>query len=246
MKRAIFPVAGLAVAGAVAMGCGGVPNDDATRLHSASVDPSGTTINLGVPAARLYFGVTNRLHVPQDRDLVTNLALSAGADIELEAATTDSSPLRFEIWQLHADKHLELLNAFDQTSGFVLTRLYAPSDGLYFVHFPAPASTRDVNIHLDCDRTSGRCTSELEPGERCFDVSTCSPGLACAPNRGACDPLVQGGTCVVPADTTACDGLPSDPVCGCDGVTYGNECLAVASGRGEKAAGACPREPPPQ
>ena len=237
MNRGTFPVVGLALASVVAMGCGGAPDNDALHAVSSSPQPSTAPIDVSAPAARLYFGLTNHIHVA--RDVVTNLNLNAGAEVEIEAATADSSPLRFELWQVHADKQVELLNAFDVESGFALTRLSAPSDGLYLVRFPAPATPRDVNVHLDCDRTTGRCTPEFEPGERCFESSTCSPGLVCAPNDGACDPSWQGGACVLAGDTTACDGLASAPVCGCDGVTYGNECLAVASGKGMKASGAC-------
>ena len=45
---------------------------------------------------------------------------------------------------------------------------------------------------------------------------------------------------MVPGDTTACDGLASDPgLRVATVVTYGNECLAVASGKGMKASSAC-------
>ena len=92
---------------------------------------------------------------------------------------------------------------------------------------------------MTCDRTSGRCTASLQPGERCFEQTACTSGLACAPNDGACTPIWYGGQCVVPGDDTACEGLPPAPVCGCDGVSYGNECLAVASGSGMRTNGAC-------
>jgi hypothetical protein len=247
MGHCFFPAAALALAGFAAVGCGGTADDDATRLLAASPgssqSPSQLSLSVDTPAERLYFNVTNHLHV--GGDVVTKLDLNAGAVVEMEVATADSSPLRFELWDVHQGGWVELLNAFDVESGFALTTFTAPSDGVFFLHFPAPSSARDVNVHLDCNRTTGRCTADLEPGERCFTTAACSPGLACAPNDGACDPIWAGGTCVVPGDETACEGLPPAPVCGCDRVTYANECVAVASGNGMKMSGACPSTPPP-
>jgi hypothetical protein len=247
MNRGFFPVAVLAMAGVVAMGCGGAPDNDATRLPGASPSqsqvPTGAPLSVNAPAERVYFGVTNHLHV--GGDVLAELSLNAGAVVEMEVATADSSPLRFEIWDAHQGGWVELVNAFDQESGFVLTTFTAASDNVFLIHFPAPSSPRDVNLHMDCNRTSGRCTPDLQPGERCFQTAACSAGLACAPNDGACDPIWYGGTCVVPGDGTACEGLPPAPVCGCDLVTYANECLAVASGKGMKTSGACSATPPP-
>jgi hypothetical protein len=241
MNGRFFLAPSLALAGVVAMGCGGASGDDASRLPGASPTespaPAKTPVSVSATSPRLYFNVTDHLHL--GGELVAQMNLNAGAVVDLEVATTDSSPLRFELWQAHAGGWIELLNAFDTQSGFVLTSFTAASDGVFLVHFPAPASARDVNVHLDCDRTSGRCTADLQPGERCFEQTACSPGLACAPTDGACDPIWYGGTCVVPGDDTACEGLPSSTVCGCDEVTYANECLAVASGKGMKNAGAC-------
>jgi len=248
MNRRFFTVAALALAGSVATGCGGAPDNDATRLPGASPPgqtqaPTQAPVDVNAPAERLYFNVTNELHV--GGDVLAELNLNAGAVVEMEVATTDSSPLRFELWQAHAGGWVELLNAFDVESGFVLTSFTAPSDGLFLVHFPAPSSPRDVNVHLDCDRTTGRCTSDLQPGEVCYEQTACSPGLACAPNDGACNPIWWGGMCVVPGNDTACEGLPPSPVCGCDGVNYANECLAVAAGKGMKTNGACAATPAP-
>jgi hypothetical protein len=246
MNRGFFLAAALATAGVTALGCGGASDDDATRLLGASpATPTQAPVSVSSPAEHLYFGVTSHLHV--GGDVLAKLNLNAGAVVEMEVATTDSSPLRFELWDAHAHQGswVELVNAFDVESGFVLTSFTAASDGTFLVHFPAPSSARDVNVHLDCNRTSGRCTADLQPGERCFEQAACSPGLACAPNDGACDPVWFGGSCVVPGDATACEGLPASPVCGCDRVTYANECLAVASGMGMKTAGACRSTLPP-
>jgi hypothetical protein len=140
------------------------------------------------------------------------------------------------------------VNAFDASAGFVLTTFSAPVDGSYLLRFPAPATPREVNLELTCQLSDGRCTSELEPGEACAQTSACAPGLLCAPSDGACAGGQAGGTCVIPGDDLACEGLPPAPVCGCDGITYGNECLAVAQGVGMRAIGPClalASSPPP-
>jgi len=243
MNRGSFAVTGLALANLAATGCGGASRDDASRLFELPAGQTGAPVGVTSTSQPLYFGVTN--HVRVAGEVLASMALEAGAKVEIEAATTDSTALRFELWQRHADGHMELYDAFDADSGFVLTSLDAPSDGTYVARFPAPASPRDVNVHLDCGRASGRCSASLQPGERCFEESACAAGLACAPSRGACDPVWWGGTCVVPGDDAACEGLPSAPVCGCDAVTYDNECRAVASGKGMKSSGACAPPPPP-
>jgi hypothetical protein len=247
MGRTISRLVLLALIGSLSVACGGAPDDDASRLlaasSTASDQPAQAPVNVSATAPHLYFGVTNHLHL--NGDLVARLDLNAGAVVEMEVATTDSSPLKFEIWDAHEGGWTELINAFDEKSGFALTTFTAASDNTFLVHFPAPASPVDVSAHLDCDRTNGRCTAELEPGEQCFEQSACSPGLACAPNDGACNPIWWGGSCVVPGDDTSCEGLAAAPVCGCDGVTYANECLAVASGKGMKTNGACVPAPPP-
>jgi hypothetical protein len=61
------------------------------------------------------------------------------------------------------------------------------------------------------------------------------------PGREFCDPpegcaIDQAGTCV-PANL-AC-GKDLAPVCGCDGVTYGNDCLRQKASIGRAHVGAC-------
>jgi hypothetical protein len=239
MNHGIFPVVALALAGVMTTGCGGASDDDALRSAGASEGAAQATIDVRAATEHLYFGPTNHLHL--GGDVLTVMDLNAGAVVQLEVATADSSPLRFELWQVHAGTpaEVDLVNAFDVESGFVLTTFSAPSDGKFLVHFPAPASPRDVSLQMNCERTTGRCTSELQPGELCYEQTSCSPGLLCAPNDGACSAIWWGGQCVIPDDDTACAGLPSSPVCGCNGITYGNECLAVASGSGMRTSGAC-------
>ncbi len=101
MNYRFFPVAALAMASFATVGCGAAADDDATRLPGASPTqsqaPSQTPVSVTAPSAHLYFNATDHLHV--SGDTVAQMTLNAGAVVEMEVATADSSPLRFELWQ---------------------------------------------------------------------------------------------------------------------------------------------------
>ncbi len=89
----------------------------------------------------------------------------------------------------------------------------------------------------ECDSTNpgeGACGGLL--GLTCADSEFCS--YAADAFCGAADAT---GTCTPKPES--CDAV-YDPVCGCDGVTYGSECEANLAGISSAAAGECD-EPPP-
>jgi len=68
-------------------------------------------------------------------------------------------------------------------------------------------------------------------------------GIACAANNYC---AMETGQCVTVADGAGvCRKKPDvcteqeDPVCGCDGVTYGNSCMAQVAGTSIATHGAC-------
>jgi cysteine-rich repeat protein len=73
----------------------------------------------------------------------------------------------------------------------------------------------------------GECTTT------CFGSGECAPGDLCGKAPGACD---SAGTCRPRPE--ACP-LVFDPVCGCDGVTYGNACEAARNGVSVAHRGEC-------
>jgi hypothetical protein len=67
----------------------------------------------------------------------------------------------------------------------------------------------------------------------CFDTNNCQPGWYCAKLR--CGDA--RGTCAIPP--RQCDEFDFGPVCGCNGITYFNDCLRQLDGVGAHNVGEC-------
>jgi Kazal-type serine protease inhibitor domain len=81
-------------------------------------------------------------------------------------------------------------------------------------------------------------TPETSPSPEACDITDpCPQAEFCELPAGACASEPRSGTCV--AVSGACLDL-EEPVCGCDGLTYGSDCLRRAARVQKAANGACP------
>jgi hypothetical protein len=78
-------------------------------------------------------------------------------------------------------------------------------------------------------------TGACAPGAACSDNSGCATGSFCRSLLGDCAEVLQGECTIIPATCPA----TLDPVCGCDGLSYDNACLANAASVGVDHTGLC-------
>lgn len=85
---------------------------------------------------------------------------------------------------------------------------------------------------------TGACIVLPPPPVSCTDTTQCGASEYCVKAAGGCS---SQGTCG--AKPTFC-AMVVDPVCGCDGNTYNNDCEAAVAGVNVQYTGACTVAPP--
>jgi len=114
--------------------------------------------------------------------------------------------------------------------------LYTVHGGTYVIQLRDGLSASALALDLSC--LSGTCAPRRQPGETCAASGQlqCDKGLVCRFADGECKAPEQPGRCEVPP--TDCKSA-YEPVCGCDGETWGNDCFARQAGVSVLHSGSC-------
>ena len=95
-------------------------------------------------------------------------------------------------------------------------------------------ATAAIALAAGCD--SGPTFTDVAAECGTIQGIVCPEGQTCELPAGLCNVADLGGTCVVKPDLCTQE---YDPVCGCDGVTYGNDCIRLSEGVQKSHDGEC-------
>jgi hypothetical protein len=155
-----------------------------------------TALERGSDVTRTYLGTTQVVAIDRN-PVIGTFDLLGGAQVEIEIATRDGQPVRFELWQVHVGGRVNMVTTVDSRSGFALQSLHAEEDSSWAVRF-LPDVPEQVVVRIDCTGSTHGCTPFLQPGDRCPAGWQCDEGLTC---------IVPGDTCGL---TSTIDSHPSE------------------------------------
>jgi len=120
----------------------------------------------------------------------------------------------------------------------VCPQIYSPVCGCDDKTYSSACDAAAAGVNVQHD---GACVSGLYVHCGPPDETLCSEGLFCNFGDGMCGTSDRSGQCMpIPTECPTDVNIAGGPVCGCDDLTYDNECLARMASVSIKGYEACP------
>jgi hypothetical protein len=240
-----------------AVGCGAPVEDDSfddavISLEDGKADNLGAAMSaLPEGAEHIYFGTPAGAYLTEDNYLGYRwFTANKGVEFKVTVAETDElgngiagQHIGFKLQRATRSGRKWIWKVVDQASGEDgwAGLKFKPGVGPSLYLITATAGTHPANLRIIVDCGGTGCATALQPKESCGGFTAnrfqCDSGLFCNyPLEAQCGAADQGGTCEIKPQICT---LEYNPVCGCDGKTYGNGCSARGAGTSVQRVGSC-------
>lgn len=190
-----------------------------------------------VPA---YFDHENRFTVGREGPVYAQFTSHPGKTISLylqSIAGGRNAAVDFRLYEVTSAGILQQVRQVRGTRGRAAARWASRGTGSYVVQLASSRTLVELELRLSCGGDA--CSPLAQPGDMCAGIAgiRCAAGLYCdfAP-EASCGAYDRSGTCRVMPEACRQD---DDPVCGCDGRTYSNACVAATAGISVRSSGEC-------